>query len=505
MGGRLSVVGPSVGPMNDDLSGLDAAGLLAAASGAVAGRRLAEVWDLEVLAQWAAVHSGDPVHVRDGLVRLGGQGTPGVADFSLGEIALARGTGVTATANALADVLDLVFRLPLTWAVCRSGTAEVFIARRVAKLSRHLPADRVGVVDAAVARIIAAEAGGRVLAVAEAKIIEADPGLHQERVEAERRRRYVSSSRTDEFGLRTVIARVEAGDAVWVEATVARVAQILTPGHPEATAEELRAIAFGWLARPAELLQLLLGHRDPQTPEAAASRATAFPADLLAALRAVDLSPLAPKATLYVHLHQAAVQGTGGTAGGVARVEGLGPVTLSGLQTLLARTSLVVRPVLDLSDRVRTTAYEHPESLKERIHLTTGGDYWPYATSTSRRVDYDHPTPYRPDPDRQSRAGPAGGQTGTHNSGPLGRRHHRWKTHAGYRARQCGQGRYVWLTPHGLGFLVDHRGTHRLTPNQTRMILEAPPGVDIYPQRPAEGQGQGEGRGARSVAWTAID
>ena len=52
------------------------------------------------------------------------------------------------------------------------------------------------------------ESGGRVLAVAEAKIIEADPELHQQRVEAERRKRYVSSSRTDEFGLRTVIARV---------------------------------------------------------------------------------------------------------------------------------------------------------------------------------------------------------------------------------------------------------------------------------------------------------
>ena len=77
------------------------------------------------------------------------------------------------------------------------------------------------------------------LAVAEAKIIEADPALHQERVEAERRRRYVSSSRTDEFGLRTVIARVEAGDAVWVEAIVARVAEILAPRYPDATADEL--------------------------------------------------------------------------------------------------------------------------------------------------------------------------------------------------------------------------------------------------------------------------
>ena len=472
-GPRLSVVASSVWIMNEDLSDLDAGGLLAVASGAVRARRLAEVRDLEVLAQWAAVHSGDPAHPRDALVELGGEGTPRVQDFCLGEIAVARGTGVTATANAMGDTLDLIYRLPQTWGACLTGVAELYIARRVAKLSRHLPADRVGVVDRAVAAIIAGESGGRVLEVAEAKIIEADPALHDERVEAERRRRYVSSGRTDEYGLRTVIARVEAGDAVWVEATTARVAEIIADRYPDASADEVRAIAFGWLARPAELLQLLLEHRDPQEElDLEPSRATAFPADLLDALRAADLSPLAPKAVLYVHLHEAALQGTG-SAGGVARVEGLGPVTLTGLQALLARTHLTVKPVLDLSDRVRTTAYEHPESLKERVHLTTGGDYWPYATSTARNVDYDHPVAY-------DDTGPPG-QTGTHNSGPLGRRHHRYKTHAGYRSRQCGQGRYVWQTPHGLAFIVDNRGTRRISSKHARMILDAPPGVDIYP------------------------
>ena len=53
----MSVVASSVWLMNDDLSDLDASGLLAAASEAVRARRLAEVRDLEVLAQWAAVHS----------------------------------------------------------------------------------------------------------------------------------------------------------------------------------------------------------------------------------------------------------------------------------------------------------------------------------------------------------------------------------------------------------------------------------------------------------------
>ena len=416
--------------------------------------------------------------VGDVLVMLGGDGTPAVQDFCLGEIALARGTGVTATTNALADVLDLVHRLPRTWAVCCGGAAEVFVARRVARLSRHLPRSRVHVVDAAVARIIASESGGRVLAVAEAKVIEADPALHDQRVEEGKRRRYVSSSCTDEFGLRTLIARIEAGDAAWVCATVERVTEIIEPRHPDASKDELRAIAFGYLARPAELLELLLDHAEPEQgaldlgldDSRAPSRAVAFPADLLDALRAADLSPLAPKAVLYVHLHEAAILG----CDGVTRVEGLGPRSLSQLQTLLGRTQLRVQPVIDLSDRVRATAYEHPGSLKERVHLTTGGDYWPFATSTSRRVDFDHPIPY-------DDTGPPG-QTGNHNSGPLGRRHHRWKTHAGYRSRQCGQGRYAWLTPHGLGFLVDHAGTRRIPPEHARMIIEAPPGVDLYPE-----------------------
>ena len=178
---------------------------------------------------------------------------------------------------------------------------------------------------------------------------------------------------------------------------------------------------------------------------------------------------MAPKATLYVHLHQAALEGHAA----VARVEGLGPVAVGSLKRLLCRTRLTIRPVLDLSARVRTTAYEHPETLKERIYLITGGDYWPYATSTSRTVDYDHPTPYDP-------TGPPG-QTGTHNSGPLGRRHHRWKTHAGYQTRQAGVGRYVWITPHGLGYLVDHTGTHPIDPATAKQIHNAPPGLDLYP------------------------
>ncbi|RYB88489.1 hypothetical protein EUA06_21070 [Nocardioides glacieisoli] len=494
--------------MNSDLLDLDAKALLAAATEAERASRLAEVAKLELLSAWAAIHSTDPTEGPDGYIarrvgnvlrQVGGDGTPGVQDFCLGEIALARGAGVTATSNMLADVLDLEHRLPLTWAVTRRGECEVWLARKVAKLSRHLPADRVHVVDTAVSRMIASEAPGRVLQVAEAKVIEADPALHEERCEAERRRRYIGLGRTDEYGLRTLIAKLEAGDAVAVDATVHRVADIIEPLHPDASPDELRAIAFGWLARPAELFMLLLEHTDSEPdvePEpdsysepdpdlgpdddckesSMPARAYAFPADLLDALRDIDLTPLAPKVVLHVHLHEAALHGTDA----VARVEGLGPVSLARLMEMLRGSVVRVQPVKDLSHRVRYTAYEHPESLRDQVHLVTGGDYWPWATSTSRSVDLDHPIPYDHGAPNDGRDPPPG-QTGSHNSGPLGRRHHRWKTHAGYTARQCGEGRYVLLSPHGLAFLIDHTGTHPVHPEKARMIIDAPAGVDIYP------------------------
>jgi hypothetical protein len=324
-----------------------------------------------------------------------------------------------------------------------------------------------------VAEAIGKESPGRVVALAEAKVIEADPEAHAEKVAWAAHPRFVTLSRADEAGLKTVIARVTAGGGAWIEATLDRAADLLASDHPELSRDELRSTAFGLLARPAELLALLLTGVTEQAEDEPAEpcRALALPTDALDALRTIDPAKLRPPATLYVHLHEAVLAGL---VPGVARVEGGGPLLPAQLRDLLGAAHVSLQPVIDLNDDVQTSAYEHPESLKERVWLSSRGDVFPFSTgSDSRRVDYDHPIPYDP-------LGPSG-QTGTHNSGPLRRRHHRWKTHAGYRARQCGAGRYVWLTPHGLGFLVDHRGTRRISADEARLILDAPPDVDIYP------------------------
>jgi hypothetical protein len=147
------------------------------------------------------------------------------------------------------------------------------------------------------------------------------------------------------------------------------------------------------------------------------------------------------------------------------------------LAELLGHAAVTIKPVLDLAGRRRVDAYEHADRVKDHVWAQAGGDVFPFSprTATRDRVDFDHSTPYVP----PARGGPPG-QTGPHNSGPLRRRHHRWKTYGGYRCRQAGPGRYLWQTPHGLCYLVDHTGTRTLTAEQAEVMLAAPDGVEIY-------------------------
>ncbi len=443
---------------------LDARHTLGQLEDCVRRRRAVEVEDLLLVAHWARLHSADPGHepgprVPGGnrLDVLGGDGTPGVQDLALVELGIARGVHTLTARAVTADVLDLQHRLPAVWAKVLDLTAEAWVARKVAVMTRHLPHDAVGVVDAAVAEAIAGQAPSRVFEIAEAKVIEADPIGHETRLTADATRCFVALSRRDPAGLRTVIARVTAGDAFWVDATIARVADILgaRPEHASKTRDELRAEAFGWLARPAELLALLLEHAEQPEDDDLPNRALAFPADLLDRLRDLDPAKLRPSATLYAHVHEAALAARSGTV----RLEGLGPIILTQLADFVGHAHVTLKPVIDLADQISVNCYEQPESLKERVHLRFAGDAFPHASRTTRKphdqvrdLDFDHPVPYDP-------TGPPG-QTGTHNSQPLGRTGHRAKTHLGYTCTPLPTGEILWRTRHGLHRIVDRSGTH---------------------------------------------
>ncbi|MGB0099870.1 MAG: hypothetical protein WBP61_06280, partial [Nocardioides sp.] len=418
--------------------------VLAATGAALAERRAAQVKDLLLVLQWADLHGADPqlepgaVPARfggDRLVELGGDGTPMVQELCVHELAIARQTHPMSTRGTIADALDLRHRLPQVWAQVLELACEPWVATKVARMSRRLDRQQVEVVDLAVAAAIGGQSPGRVLAMAEAKVIEADTAAHAERLEEARRQRGVWVSRTDlETGTRSVFARVEPGDAAWIDAMVERIADALAarPDHDDdLTRAELRSIAFGWLARPDDVQDLL----DSPSPGA----------------------PRRPRhhAVMYLHLHESAVLGSSDAP---ARVEGIGPMLLEQVARLVGHAHVTVKPVIDLEEQARVNAYEFPSSISERTRLRCLGDVFPHAVGVatmSGRYDDDHPIPYDED-------GPPG-QTGDHNAAPLSRSHHRAKTHRGYRVRQLDHGTYLWTTPHGLQRLVDPTGTHELS------------------------------------------
>ncbi|WP_203336644.1 hypothetical protein [Nocardioides limicola] len=434
--------------------------ILACAQAGVVARRQGDVDDLRRLLAWADVHSGDPqaepgalAGGRGGpvLVTVGGEGTPGVNDLCFAEIAVARGAGVVATQNLTADALDLRHRLPRVWAGLQALRCEVWVGCRVARMSRQLSLKAVAIVDAAVAAALA-ESPSRILVIAEAKVIEADRVAHEERIAANRVRRGVWLSRprpgdaVDEVestaGVRSVVGRLDEAEAVEFFAAVEELAQALAVhGHYDVapSMDQLRADAMGLLGRPAEALAFLDGIDEHPDERADADGKRA--------------SRPRGRAMIYVHLSADAVTGLSDS---VARVEGFGPMLAGQVADLLGRRDVVVAPVIDLNQTHAVNGYEHPTVVKRRTELRTCGDVFPHSSSLPGvRVDHDHPVPY-------DGHGPPG-QTGDHNDSPLTRRHHRAKTHLGYRLDQLGLGVYRWRTPHGLARVVTPRGTANVT------------------------------------------
>ena len=136
----------------------------------------------------------------------------------------------------------------------------------------------------------------------------------------------------------------------------------------------------------------------------------------------------------------------------MARAEELGTLTRQQLFDVLGHHQISLRPVVDLHEGMAADCYEVPAAIDERVQLIKPADAFPFASSTSRRLDRDHTVPDDP-------GGPPG-QTAEPNLGKLTRHHHRIKTHGGWHVEQR-DGRFTWVTPHGQVLVTDARGTHR--------------------------------------------
>jgi hypothetical protein len=163
--------------------------------------------------------------------------------------------------------------------------------------------------------------------------------------------------------------------------------------------------------------------------------------------------------TLFVHLHQAALEGVSGPDGcGIGRVENTRDlVTAEQIRLWCGNPDarVTVKPVLDLADHVSVEAYEVPDRIAEPVALRDVSCVFPWCTRPARRLrpdqhgcDCDHVTPHA-----------KGGATCTCQIAPLYRRHHRLKTHGGWTYTTLEPGTYLWRSPHGYQYLRDHTGT----------------------------------------------
>ncbi len=450
---------------DSDLSALDAMATLSYVETARAAADRAEVEILHAAAHWADLH-GEPARSTspllpgsEKLVRFGGDGTPAVAEFAPAELGVVLATSSSAAERLVGDALDLRHRLPRLWGRICAGAVKPWIGRRCAEATRHLSADTVAVVDCRIAKYAHSLSWGRIEAIIQACWMECDPDAA---AEADERAQgslgvWVKDHQPGEAGTGEIFIRAEAPDAWRFNASIGGLATGLGTLGDNRPVDVRRAAAVGILADPQHALDLfadidtatgqLEPPSDPESSDPQVPVETTSPAR-----RPVDTRP---DVTLYVHLtDEALVTGTG-----VARVEQVGPVTLDRVRCWLGHANVVVKPVIDLNDQVPVDAYEIPDRIREAVHLVIPVDCFPYATSTRRTGDIDHTIAFvKPD-----EVGPPG-QTGVGKLGPITRFHHRVKTHGDWHVVQPFTGVFVWRTPHGRYYLVDHTGTHQALP-----------------------------------------
>src|SRR5680860_1856448 len=211
---------------------------------------------LRLVAEFARQHGAgtvDPVQARlpgrERAVRLGGEGTPLVAEFAPAVLAARLGLSAYAGGRLVADVVDLDYRLPQM----REGVHALRISeghdRYVARKTRHLSLEEAAVVDARVAP----SADGRLSwtrfeTLVEAAIIAADPETAAARAEQATRETFAKATRSTEHGIRGFYVRADIATIARIDATVA--ARALLAMGDTSTLDQRRVKAVLILANP---------------------------------------------------------------------------------------------------------------------------------------------------------------------------------------------------------------------------------------------------------------
>ena len=434
---------------------------------------------------WADMHPAEALDVaaacssyRDGCIPIAGEGAPLVAEFCIPEFALALGMSTDSGKRLIGQALELAYRLPKHWARIQAGQLPAWRARRLAEQTMSLSPEAAAWVDTQLAEFLhktSLAAQDRLVAEA---IVRFDPQRAQAEADAAEDRRHVrvDSDQVNSDGTIHIDADLDLPDALDFQAAItAEAAHLKDLGSTESL-DVRRAKAAGVISRadlPLDLDATNAEDTEPTEPtdvaESTADMAEAT-AETTATTEPQPRKQRPRQMVLYVHLSAAALQVGSSDRLHLARIEN----TRSFLTAQQVRAwcnpgpggpdiQIVVKPVIDLAEHIHHSAYEVSDRLEEQTDLRDRTCVFPFCTRAARKCDHDHGVPHNKD-----------GPTCSCNIAPLCRRHHRLKTHAPWSYEHLEPGSYVWTSPHGYQYLVDHTGTLDVTPSDRRGRLLPP-------------------------------
>lgn len=229
---------------------------------------LAQAREAELLAHYADLCSHlDPVwnHGRvlagEGLVQVGSDGAPEIAEFAALEVAAIWNENAGTTTRRIGVALDLRHRFPQLWELMQLGDLAPWVATRVSEIGRNLTLPAARELDVQTADAV--ETGlptGRLLQLVEGLVLQLTPADELSDLRAVETPKVVVTHRR-RLGVATgrsiVFARLSSVDAEHLDLTIRQLAHILKQGGDTGELDQRRARALGVLAHPAYALQLL--------------------------------------------------------------------------------------------------------------------------------------------------------------------------------------------------------------------------------------------------------
>ena len=363
-------------------------------------------------------------------VRVGDDGTPLIDEALPLEVAAAMGFSAGTATCLLRDVVNLRNRHPYTWEAIQEGVLPLWRAQQVSQTCSGfgLDAGETVQVDEQLRHVLGRVGWKRARQVLKAAIMKTAPIKVAAKLEEQRQARYCNKYSTDDPAVTFISACLDTGDAVFFDAAVDRIADILGEQGDTSAKDVRRARAVGVLGTPAYALQLM-GTPVPVPSEKMVERQR-------------------PTAQVYVHINADSLKSD--TA--VIRVEKLGPAMVSQLGQIVGHSRIKLTPVMHVGDSGEepVDGYEIPRRHNEHVVLRDRYEVFPFSTRDARGLDMDHTHPYRVG---------VSGQTRPSNLGPLSRRAHRVKTHCGWKLNQPKPGWFEWTTRYGQTFTVGPDGT----------------------------------------------